>query len=62
MGGIRRGDYVIYVTHLPTHKKPILAIGNGNAMQKIASFDSEEYAGSFYKMLCEWLGLKEEDE
>ena len=59
LGGIRRGDQVIFLTHFPNLKKPVLAIGNGCVIEKIASFDSEEEAESFYKMLCEWLGVQE---
>ena len=61
MGGIQKGDEQIFITHLPTCKKPVLAIGNKCVMQKIASFDSEEYAEGFYKMLCKWFGLEQED-
>ena len=62
MNGIRRGDEAIYITHFPGLKKPVLAIGNGCVIQKIASFDSEEYAENFCQMLNEWLGLKKENE
>ena len=55
LGGIRRGDEYIYVTHLQTHKKPVLCLGNGCVIQKIASFDSEEYAEGFYKLLLKWV-------
>ena len=62
LGGICRGSEYIYITHIPGLKKPCLCIGNGYVIQKLASFDSEEYAEGFYKMLCEWLGLNVEDE
>lgn len=55
--GFRRGDETIHITHLPKYKKPVLLIGNGLCYQKIASFDSEEYAEGFCKMLEKWLGL-----
>lgn len=61
LGGIRRGDEYIYVTHLPTHKKPVLCLGNGCVIQKIASFDSEEYAEGFYGLLLKWFGLEDEE-
>ena len=61
MNGIRRGDEVIYITHLQGYKKPVLAIGNGCVIQKIASFDSEEYAESFCKLLNNWFGLEVAD-
>lgn len=60
--GFRRGDETIHITHLPTHKKPVLLIGNGYCSQKIASFDSEESAEGFCEMLSKWLGLDGEDE
>ena len=53
--GFRRGDEAIHITHLPKYKKPALLIGNGLCYQKIASFDSEEYAEGFCKMLEKWL-------
>ena len=62
LGGFRRGDTVIYFTHFPNLKKPVLAIGNGCVVSKIASFDSEEAAEGFYAMLCDWLGVKMEDQ
>ena len=61
LGGIQRGNEHIYVTHLPTHKKPVLCLGNGCVMQKIASFDSEECAEGFYKILLKWFGLEDEE-
>ena len=60
LGGFRRGDTVIYFTHFPNLKKPVIAIKNGCIMKKIASFDSEEAAEDFYAMLCDWLGLQME--
>lgn len=60
MNGIRRGDEVIYVTHLQGYKKPVLMVGNKFVTQKIASFDSEEYAEGFCKILNRWFGIEEE--
>ena len=60
MNGIRRGDEVIYITHIQGYKKPVLAIGNGCVIQKIASFDSDEYAVGFCKMLNKWFGLEDQ--
>ena len=62
MNGIRKGNEVIYITHLPNHKRPVLAIGNGYAIQKIATFDNEEVAEGFCQMLNTWLGLEDTDE
>lgn len=62
--GFRRSeegrDEVIYITHIPERKKPVLMVGNGCCVQKIATFDSEEYAEGFCKMLEKWLGIKGE--
>ena len=55
--GFWRGDETISITHLPRYKKPVLLIGNGLCCQKIASFDSEEYAEGFCKMLERWFGI-----
>lgn len=60
MNGYRKGDEVIYITHIQGYKKPVLAIGNGCVIHKIASFDSEEDAEYFCKLLGRWLGLVEE--
>ena len=61
MNGIRRGDEVIYITHLQGYKKPVLMIGNKSVIQKIASFDSDEYAEGFSKMLNQWFGIEEKE-
>lgn len=62
MHGFQRGNEIIHITYLPNLKKPILAIGNQYVMQKIASFDSEEYAEGFTKMLEKWFGTEEQVE
>ena len=62
MNGIRKGDEIIYITHLQGYKKPVLAIGNGYVIQKIASFDSEETAEGFCQLLNRWFGLEVTDE
>ncbi len=59
--GFRRGEESIHITHLQNHKKPVLIIGNGLCFQKIASFDSEEYAKGFCEMLDKWLQIESED-
>ena len=55
--GFRRGEETIHITHLPNYKKPVLLVGNGLCLQKIASFDSEEYAEGFCNLLGKWLGI-----
>ena len=63
MSGFKRGDEVIYISQVPTflaEKKPCLLIGNKYCVQKIATFDSQEYADGFSKMLGEWFGAEME--
>lgn len=60
--GYRRGNTTIHITHLPGYKKPVLLVGNGLCSQKIASFDSEEYAEGFCRVLDDWLGLSDKAE
>ena len=62
MNGIRRGDEVIYITHLQGYKKPVLMIGNRTVVQKIASFDSEDFAESFSEMLNRWCKIEKEEQ
>lgn len=59
--GFRRGEETIHITHLPNYKKPVLLVGNKMCSQKIASFDSEEAAEGFCKMLGKWLMAESED-
>lgn len=60
--GFKRGEEVIYITHLPDRKKPVLLVGNGYCVKKIATFDSEEYAEGFCNMLSKWLGIVDRSE
>lgn len=60
--GFKRGEEIIHITHLPNHKKPVLLVGNGLCSQKIASFDSEECAKGFCKMLEKWFEITDEAE
>ena len=59
MHGFRKGDEHIYITYLPEFKKPLLLLGKGNEGRKIASFNSEEDAEAFCKLLDDWLEIKE---
>lgn len=59
--GFRRGEETIHITHLSNYKKPVLLIGNRYCSQKIASFDNEEAAETFCKMLDKWLMVESED-
>ena len=58
--GFRRGEETIHITHLPNYKKPVLLIGEKVCSRKIASFDSEEAAEAFCKMLEKWLMVESE--
>lgn len=60
--GFRRGEETIHITHLSNYKKPVLLVGNGGWSVKIASFDSEEYAERFCKILEKWLGISDKAE
>ena len=60
MNGYVFGKEHIYITHLPGYKKPVLAVGNGCVIRKIASFNSEEDAEVFCLMLGRWLGCDRE--
>lgn len=60
MSAFQRGDEVIYISKVPKLKRPCLLIGTKYAVQKIASFDSQEYADGFTKMLAEWFGAEME--
>ena len=51
---------MIYFTYLPDLKKPVLAIGNKNVIHKVASFDNEECAEQFCRLLKRWFNIKEE--
>ena len=62
LGGFRRNEEIICITHLPDRKKPVLLIGNEYCVQKIATFDSEKSAEGFLKMLKVWLNVKGESE
>lgn len=62
MNGIHRGDEVIYIMHCTGYKKPVLMIGNRNVVQKIASFDSEDFAEAFSEMLNRWFGIEKEEQ
>jgi len=60
MNSVGKGDETIYITHLPGLKKPVLAIGHGCVLRKVASFNDEESAELFSEMLNRWLGLENE--
>lgn len=56
-GGLRRGDVVIGVTHIPNRKRPCLYIGNGNVIRPLAYFANENDALFFWEMFQEFEGV-----
>lgn len=60
--GFGRGEEIIHITFLNGHKRPVLLIGNKYMAKKIASFNDEECAKEFVKLLDRWLGLEEQNE
>lgn len=52
-----RGNDVIWITHIPNRKRPILAIGDLHTLKKLASFDSEESANEFMDILSNWFDV-----
>jgi len=60
VNSFKRGNERIYITHFPGLKKPVLAVGYENVIQKIASFDSEDCAEGFCSMLGRWFGCDKE--
>ena len=51
----------IAITHLPSRKKPCLAVQIGNCITKVASFNSEETSDWFIEILEEMFGERRED-
>ena len=62
MDGFRRGDESIHIIYIDGYKKPILGIGNGNTIKKVASFNDDECAEEFHNLLCRWFKLEADDE
>lgn len=50
----------IVITHLPSRKKPCLAVQIDNCLYKVASFNSEETADWFIEIVEEMFGRKED--
>jgi len=50
-GGIRIGDDVIGITHMPDRKRPCLYYQNGNVIHPLAYFTSDEHADLFWEQL-----------
>ena len=57
-----RGDDCIAITTDPCHKRKGLYIGNKYCIQRVATFSSDEVAEQFDRYLCEFLGIKWDDE
>lgn len=49
--------YVIDICHLNRYKKPILCVGKGNEVTKVACFSSEEAAQEFEKIFEEFVNI-----
>lgn len=49
--GIELNGIAVTVEHFPYRKKPVLAVTEGNATYKVASFNSEETADWFLTMM-----------
>lgn len=57
-----KGDETIYICEIKEYKKPVLMVGLGYIVHKIASFNSEEEADYFIDMLERWLGTEKHKE
>ena len=58
MSGINRGHETIYIQHMGGYNKPVLLFAEGNVIRKLASFDNDESAEIFNRLLCEWFGIE----
>ena len=59
MKGFERGDEAIFIVkNVKGRKKPLLTLGKGNRIMRIAVFSDEECAERFYKVLQEWFGVE----
>ena len=56
----RKGDTVISVTNIPGRKKKCLLLGTNVYLQKVASFDDDEAAEMFEKVLEHFCGINKE--
>ena len=57
-----KGDECISITSDPNHKRKGLFAGNRYYIQRVATFSNNEVADAFDKYLCEFLGLKWDEE
>lgn len=62
MDSFKKGNESIHIMYIPRNKKPILGIGNGNTIEKVASFNDDECAEKFHDLLCRWFELEDEKE
>ena len=62
MSGINRGQETIYIQHMGGYKKPVLLYAKENVLRKLASFDNDESAEFFNRLLNKWFGLEVTDE
>lgn len=57
LGGYRKGELVIGVTHIPNRKRPALYVQKGNTIHPYAYFKDENEASRFMYELGEFLGV-----
>ena len=51
---------VIGVSHMPYRKKLCLTVDDGNVLIKYATFNNEESAEEFMRILAEFMGIENE--
>lgn len=56
-GGLKRGDIVIGVTHIPDRKRPCLYIGSEYVIRPLAYFKNEADAKYFWETFQQFEGI-----
>lgn len=59
-GGLRKGNTVIGVTHIPNRKRPCLFIQVGNTLKPLAYFTDEDSATAFWSCFKDFTGVTDE--
>ena len=62
MARYRKGDTVMSVTNVPNRKNKCLLLGTDLYLQKVASFDDDEAADMFEKVMNYFFSAKEKHE
>lgn len=60
MYGIKKNDITICVSDMSYRKKKCLCVECGNTLTKYATFNNDESADEFMKILAEFVGLESE--